>query len=39
VADIPDTSPLFQRDRIHPNETAHPIMLANVWPELRKLFK
>ncbi|MFT6697282.1 MAG: acyl-CoA thioesterase-1 [Polaromonas sp.] len=39
VADIADPSPLFQRDRIHPNETAHPIMLANVWPELRKLFK
>ncbi len=39
VADIADTSALFQRDRIHPNETAHPIILANVWPELRKLFK
>jgi acyl-CoA thioesterase-1 len=39
VADISDSSPLFQRDRIHPNEAAHPIMLANVWPELRKLFK
>jgi acyl-CoA thioesterase-1 len=39
VADIEDTTQLFQRDRIHPNESAHPIMLANVWPELRKLFK
>ena len=39
VADIADTSSLFQRDRIHPNEAAHPIILANVWPELRKLFK
>ena len=39
VADIEDTSPLFQRDRIHPNEAAHPIILANVWPELRKLLK
>jgi acyl-CoA thioesterase-1 len=39
VADIEDTSQLFQRDRIHPNESAHPIILANVWPELRKLFK
>ena len=28
---------LFQADRIHPNEDAHPIMLANVWPELKKL--
>ncbi len=39
VADIADPSPLFQRDRLHPNEAAHPIILANVWPELRKLFK
>ncbi len=39
VADIPDPSPLFQRDRLHPNEDAHPIILTNVWPELRKLFK
>jgi acyl-CoA thioesterase-1 len=39
VADIPDPSALFQRDRIHPTEAAHPIILANVWPELRKLFK
>jgi acyl-CoA thioesterase-1 len=39
VADISDTSQLFQRDRIHPNESAHPIILANVWPELRKLLK
>ena len=39
VAHVDDTSQLFQRDRIHPNETAHPIILANVWPELRKLFK
>jgi acyl-CoA thioesterase-1 len=28
---------LFQADRIHPREEAHPTMLANVWPELRKL--
>ncbi len=39
IADIDDASPLFQRDRIHPNESAHPIILANVWPELRKLLK
>jgi acyl-CoA thioesterase-1 len=30
---------LFQADRIHPSEEAHPIMLANVWPELRKLLQ
>jgi acyl-CoA thioesterase-1 len=27
----------FQADRIHPNESAHPIILNNVWPVLRKL--
>ena len=37
VADGPDPLKLFQRDRIHPLEEAHPIMLDNVWPELRKL--
>jgi acyl-CoA thioesterase-1 len=39
VADTPDPTRLFQADRIHPNELAHPMMLANVWPELRKLLK
>jgi acyl-CoA thioesterase I len=29
----------FQNDRIHPKAEAHPRMLANVWPELRKLLK
>ena len=37
VADTKDPTALFQSDRIHPNETAQPTMLANVWPELRKL--
>ncbi|MFN3494116.1 MAG: arylesterase [Hydrogenophaga sp.] len=37
VADIEDPLRLFQSDRIHPNESAQPIMLDNVWPELRKL--
>lgn len=37
VADIPDAEKMFQNDRIHPKAEAHPIMLANVWPELRKL--
>jgi len=36
VADSPDPLKLFQNDRIHPREEAHPLMLANVWPELRK---
>jgi acyl-CoA thioesterase-1 len=39
VADTEDAMRLFQNDRIHPNEFAHPIMLATVWPELRKLLK
>ena len=37
VADTSDPLKLFQSDRIHPNESAQPIMLANVWPEMRKL--
>ncbi len=37
VADLPDPTRLFQADRIHPNESAQPIMLGNVWPALRPL--
>lgn len=37
VADGPDPTRLFQSDRIHPNAEAQPLMLNNVWPELRKL--
>jgi acyl-CoA thioesterase-1 len=37
--DAADNTRLFQADRIHPREEAHPIMLANVWPELKKLLK
>ena len=39
VADVPNAAELFQADRIHPKAEAHPIMLANVWPELKKLSK
>lgn len=39
VADAPDSLRLFQADRIHPREEAHPILLANVWPELKKILK
>lgn len=43
VADTPatvaDSTRWFQADRIHPREEAHPIMLANVWPELLKQLK
>ncbi|WP_374940994.1 arylesterase [Xylophilus ampelinus] len=37
VADGPDTADMFQADRIHPLAKAHPRMLDNVWPEIRKL--
>ena len=39
VADRPDAIRLFQPDRIHPTAEAHPIILGNVWPELRKLLR
>jgi acyl-CoA thioesterase I len=37
VADAANPTLLFQADRIHPKEEAHPLILDNVWPELRKL--
>ncbi len=37
VADGADALKLFQADRIHPKEEAHPIMLDNVWPVLKKM--
>jgi acyl-CoA thioesterase-1 len=39
VADGPDAMRLFQADRIHPTQEAHPIILATIWPELRKLLQ
>lgn len=39
VADGPDPTRWFQRDRIHPIAEAHPQMLANVWPELKKMLR
>jgi acyl-CoA thioesterase-1 len=39
VADGPHAEDLFQADRIHPKEQAHPIMLANVWPHLKPLLR
>jgi acyl-CoA thioesterase-1 len=39
IADGPDAARMFQADRIHPIAQAHPAMLDNVWPELRKLLK
>ena len=37
VADGPDAADMFQADRIHPLAKAHPRMLDNVWPEIKKL--
>jgi acyl-CoA thioesterase-1 len=37
VGDLADPTKLFLPDRIHPNEEAQPILLNNVWPELKKL--
>ncbi|MCG3188695.1 MAG: Esterase TesA [Burkholderiaceae bacterium] len=35
VADSPDSTSLFQDDRIHPNARAQAIIVDNVWPVLR----
>lgn len=37
IADIPNAMEYFQADRIHPNESAQPKMLDNVWPALQPL--
>ncbi len=39
VADVPNARDQFQTDGIHPIATSHPTMLANVWPDLKKLLK
>lgn len=39
IADAPDPLALFQTDRIHPRAEAHPRILNNVWPALRKLLR
>lgn len=36
VADKPS---LFQADRLHPTAAAHPIILANIWPQFSALVK
>ncbi|MDB5778711.1 MAG: Arylesterase, partial [Polaromonas sp.] len=37
VADEANAAANFQADRIHPNEQSQARMLANVWPELKKI--
>jgi len=39
IADDAEPLKWFQADRIHPLAEAHPKMLDNVWPELRKLLR
>lgn len=39
VADGPQPEAMFQPDRIHPKEDAHPIILDNVWPVLQPLLR
>ena len=39
VADVPQAESMFQADRIHPLASAHPTILANVWPVLAPLLK
>ena len=39
VADGPQADAMFQPDRIHPKEDAHPIILDNVWPVLQPLLR
>ena len=39
VADGPQPEAMFQADRIHPLASAHPTILANVWPVLAPLLK
>ncbi|HEY4079580.1 MAG TPA: arylesterase [Burkholderiaceae bacterium] len=37
VAEQTDMDAWFQADRIHPLARAHPIILDNVWPEVKRL--
>jgi acyl-CoA thioesterase I len=39
VADAPNAAQLFQADRIHPKEEAHPTILNTMWPAVRALLK
>ena len=39
VADVANAEALFQPDRIHPVEAAHPVILDNVWPVLKPLLQ
>jgi len=36
---VADKPTLFQTDRLHPNAEAHPIILANIWPQFAPMVK
>lgn len=36
---VADKDSMFQPDRLHPVAEAHPIILANIWPQFSKLVK
>ncbi len=36
---VADKPAMFQQDRLHPNATAHPVILANIWPQILPLVK
>jgi acyl-CoA thioesterase-1 len=36
---VADKPKLFQADRLHPNAEAHPIILANIWPQFAPMVK
>jgi acyl-CoA thioesterase-1 len=37
LAGVVERPDLFQADRIHPTADAHPIILNNIWPQLKRL--
>jgi acyl-CoA thioesterase-1 len=37
LKDVADKPALFQADRMHPAAEAHPIILNNIWPQLKPL--
>lgn len=39
LEDIGDKLEYFQPDRIHPNESAQPLMLSRVWPALQRVLR
>ncbi len=36
---VAEKADLFQADRLHPLATAHPTILANIWPSLQPLLR